>query len=70
MEHYKEYYTKAVNYGNEIPVTKTSFYYLEGLRQPPVKKKIYALLPCKSVCCPQLSPRLKIAAKACEIQFY
>ena len=22
--------TKAVNYGNEIPVTKTSFYYLEG----------------------------------------
>ena len=28
MEHYKEYYTKAVNYGNEIPVTKTSFYYL------------------------------------------
>ena len=28
MEHSKEYYTKAVNYGNEIPVTKTSFYYL------------------------------------------
>ena len=27
MEHSKEYYTKAVNYGNEIPVTKTSFYY-------------------------------------------
>ena len=26
--HDKEYYTKAVNYGNEIPVTKTSFYYL------------------------------------------
>ena len=24
----KEYYTKAVNYGNKIPVTKTSFYYL------------------------------------------
>ena len=28
MEHSKEYYSKAVNYGNEIPVTKTSFYYL------------------------------------------
>ena len=28
MEHYKEYYTKAVNFGNEIPVNKTSFYYL------------------------------------------
>ena len=28
MEHSKEYYTKAVNYGNEIPVTKSSFYYL------------------------------------------
>ena len=52
MEHHKEYHTKAVNYGNEIPVTKTSFYYLEGLRQPPVKKKIYASLPCNSVCCP------------------
>ena len=26
--HDKEYYSKAVNYGNEIPVTKTSFYYL------------------------------------------
>ena len=26
--HDKEYYTKAVNYGNEIPVTKTSFFYL------------------------------------------
>lgn len=26
--HDKEYYSKAVNYGNEIPVTKISFYYL------------------------------------------
>ena len=26
--HDKEYYSKAVNYGNKIPVTKTSFYYL------------------------------------------
>ena len=26
--HDKEYYSKAVNYGNEIPATKTSFYYL------------------------------------------
>ena len=26
--HDKKYYSKAVNYGNEIPVTKTSFYYL------------------------------------------
>ena len=26
--HEKEYYSKAVNYGIEIPVTKTSFYYL------------------------------------------
>ena len=28
MEHSKEYYSKAVNYGSEIPVTKTSFFYL------------------------------------------
>ena len=28
MEHSKEYYSKAVNFGNEISVTKTSFYYL------------------------------------------
>ena len=28
VRHDKEYYSKAVNYGNEIPVTKTSFYYL------------------------------------------
>ena len=28
MEHSKEYYTKAVNNGKKIPVTKTSFYYL------------------------------------------
>ena len=28
MEHSKEYYSKAVKNGNEIPVTKTSFYYL------------------------------------------
>ena len=28
MEHSKECYTKAVNYGNEIPVTKNSFFYL------------------------------------------
>ena len=28
--HDKEYYSKAVNYGNEIPVTKTSFYYLSA----------------------------------------
>ena len=26
--HDMEYYSKAVNYGNKIPVTKTSFYYL------------------------------------------
>ena len=26
--HDKEYYSKAVNFANEIPVTKTSFYYL------------------------------------------
>ena len=28
MEHSKEYYTKAVNNGKKIPVTKTSFFYL------------------------------------------